>query len=122
MNLGAQRRSQETVQQLEKSGIANNGAVPLAANTSYTSPKIDCEHWGWLIGTCYADKDGELKAQFSEDDGENWDGEHAVIAYTAEDKKIFAFEVLGNAGRLVFTNGAQDQTKFRLFMQLKRTI
>lgn len=121
MKLGERKFAQVTTL-LEKSDKISNGATPLAANTSYTGPKIDCEHWGWVIGTCYSDKNGTLKCQFSEDDGEHWDGEHNPVAYKAGDRMVFAFEIASQWVRLVFENGAQDQTVFRLHTQLKRGI
>lgn len=118
----AHRQFAQSVQLLEKSDRMNNGAIPLAADTSYTSPKIDCEHWAWIIGTCYADQKGRLKCQFSEDDGEHWDGEHESVQYEAEDRMVFAFEVAAQWGRLVFVNDNRDQNKFRLHVQLRRGI
>ena len=116
----SKRRFVEEVQLLEKSDRISNGAVPLAAGTSYTGPKLECKHWGWIIGTCFADQNGQLRCQFSEDNGEHWDGEHGQIPYKAGDRLVFAFEAVGELARLIFENGNQDQEVFRLFTQLKR--
>jgi len=67
----------------------------------------------YIIGSCYSDQSGTLKVQFSPD-GTNWDVEEE-ISYTGGTKMGFSVEVVCPYCRIVYTNGATDQTVFRLY-------
>lgn len=130
------RREKETYAVIKgvESGLSplpvSTGQTPLASTTSplkaaggspdtYTSPSLDVRDYSYLIGTCYADKDGLLTVRFSSD-GVNWDGEDDVYDYKAGEKLTLAVFVAAANAQVEFENkDATDQSVFRLYISGK---
>lgn len=95
--------------------VLDSTETPLAANASYTGPPKDCIGYRTVRGSCYADQAGTLRVQFS---GDNllFDSEE-TFAYAAGERLGFIVDVVNRYVRLVFENGAADQTVFRLSMR-----
>ncbi len=100
------------------SALVDSTITPLLATISYTGDAFSVEEYGRIIGSCFADQDGTLYID-QRNDGTNWDYREE-IAYTANELIGFSIEVMANEARLVFTNGAVNQTAFRLFARLRR--
>jgi len=100
------------------SAVVGSTIAPLLATTSYTGEAFSVEEYGRIIGSCYADQAGTLYID-QRNDGTNWDCQE-TIAYAAGALMGFTVEVVGNEARVVFTNGAVDQTAFRLYTRLRR--
>lgn len=101
------------------SSVKINTSTALTGSASYTSSAVSGMHYGWLIGTCLADKAGTLSCQQT-NDTTNWDGAHEDVSYTASDTMLFSFEVAAEWVRLKFTNGADAQGTFRLQARFKK--
>lgn len=101
------------------SSVKIKTATALTGSASYTSSGVSGMHYDWIIGTCFADKDGTLYCQQT-NDTTNWDGEHDSVSYTASDNKVFAFAVWAEWVRLKYTNGGDAQGTFRLLARFKK--
>jgi len=100
------------------SDLVASTTTPLGANASFTSPTFDLNGWGKIVGSVFTNQPGTLKIQQS-NDGINFDAE-SVFSITSNTPTGFIVDVVGNIGRVVYTNGATAQTIFRLFVRLRR--
>jgi hypothetical protein len=100
------------------SAVVDSTTTALAGNASYTGAAFSVEEYGKIIGVCYSDVAGTLYID-QRSDGSNWDSRE-TLPYTAGEAMGFIVEVMGNEGRLVYTNGAGAQTTFRLYARLRR--
>jgi hypothetical protein len=94
---------------------SNSTAIPLDVNEVYTGTSFATDSYSILVINVYADKgsatDG-LSVQFSSD-GTNWD--HLdVFTIPAVTGKVFSFQTVAEFCRVVYTNGTEAQTVFRL--------
>lgn len=93
--------------------------APLPANGDYTSSSIPATGAGAveITGTVFADQAGTLNVQQSFDN-ENWDAEStfSVVANTGQG---FNVTLLAPYFRLLYVNGAEAQTVFRLYANLR---
>ncbi|MBT3582786.1 hypothetical protein HN510_03125 [Candidatus Woesearchaeota archaeon] len=98
----------------------NSHAEFLLANVTFTGTAEDIKNESVIIVTVKSDKasatDG-LSIQWSPD-GINWDGSD-VFTIPAATQKTFTFQPVNRYFRVVYTNGGDDQTYFRLQTQLK---
>lgn len=114
--IGTVNTIQETYNKL--SSVLDSTTTTLLASESYEGASFTSGGYAWIVGSLYADQDGTLKIQQS-NDGTSWDVEDS-ISYTAEEKTGFSYEVVGNTARVVYVNGATDQTVFRLYVRARR--
>lgn len=84
----------------------------LAGAAVYTSDPIHLNQYNRLTGIVKSDQSGSLAVQQSSD-GTNWD-HITTIAVTGGTGKEIDVKVYGEYARLVYTNGATDQTVFRM--------
>ena len=84
----------------------------LSANSSYTSPSVNTNNYTDFQGFAYADQDGSFKIQISPD-GSNW-YDYDSKSLTGGNTVPFDEIVIAPYMRIVYTNGATDQTAFRI--------
>lgn len=86
----------------------------LAASANYTTQTpFGLANVRNIVGTVYADEAGTLEVQQSPD-GTNWDAV-TKLDVAASTPTSFSVDVVGQYGRLNYTNGATAQTTFRLY-------
>lgn len=101
------------------SPVIDYTATPLADGATYTGDAFNCADYGKIIGSCYADNNGDLYIE-QRNDGANWDIQDK-LPYTSGDKLGFEIDVLANEARLVFSNDVgAAQTAFRLYARMRR--
>jgi len=102
--------------------------TPLGASDTYTGPSVYIGDYGRIKLMVYADEDSDtdgVKIQQTGDKGcdqagatPNWDYE-SVYSYTAEGNGAYSIETMGRCARIVYVNGTDAQTEFRLYGSLK---
>lgn len=89
----------------------------LSAAAVFTSASINGEKYGRLTGKVFSDQSGTLTIEHADDDGTNnplsWD-ELTSISVTGGTASKFDEPLYCKFVRVVYTNGATDQTVFRL--------
>ena len=97
--------------------VLDSSTAPLGIGLSYTTPGtgVDVTNYPFLNGTVFADQNGTLYVEFSNDAGVNWDGQEST-AYAANQLLGIKVARAGLRARVVFTNGAVAQTQFRLYL------
>lgn len=97
----------------------NSSTTPLGISATFTGTGIDISSYAVITITVFADEDGTLKVEFSPDNT-NWDFSlpYTIVGGAAERVQIGP---LGRFFRVVYENGAQAQTVFRL-QTIERTI
>jgi len=101
------------------SEVAVTTSTALGAGAAYTSPKFPCDDVSCLVISCYSNKAGSLVVQQSHD-GTNFDISE-THAYTALAKGAIEVNVTGKWAQLVYTNGGDAQTTFRLSAAKKKS-
>lgn len=112
----------------QQKSIAAYTTTVLAGDAVYTSTPIYAGEYSQITGIVYADQDSATDGFLIQQTGDagcadsgatpNWDYSTAY-SVTAETGLAFSVEVVGRCVRVSYTNGATDQTEFRLFGSLK---
>lgn len=91
--------------------------TPLGAAGTFTSDEINGEKYGRITGKVYSDKGGSLAIQQADSSPTNtpldWDTV-ATVAVTGGTPAAFDIVMYCKFARLVYTNGEDAQTSFRL--------
>ena len=97
-------------------------STPLAAGATFTGTASDMLDFGIIFVTVYSDVDSATDGLSLEQssDGTNWDVTDKYTI-TGTHGKVFAIQPAAKYFRVVYTNGAADQTAFRLQAVLKKT-
>ncbi len=85
----------------------------------WTSPQLGNLNLGYY-GSVFADQDGTLQVEVS-DDGTNWADYGSAVDVTANTWASFSTTLGAALTRVVYTNGATPQTVFRLYVYASLT-
>lgn len=100
----------------------NSSTTPLLANTDFTGTAEDIVNYAAITVFVCSDTDSDpngLKIEFSSD-GINWDDNY-VFTILADIPRRFQFPVGTKYFRVIFQNGGDEQTEFRLQTILHET-
>jgi len=100
------------------SAVLDSYTTPIGIAGTYTSQAFSVEEYGVIVGSVFANLDGTLTIQQTED-GTNYDIDESV-AYAANALVGFITPVLAPIARVRFDNPGAAQTTFRLYVRARR--
>jgi hypothetical protein len=98
----------------------NSTTTPLGGGATFTGASIDITNYAGAIIQIFSDQESAAAgfAFQTSIDGTNWDHGHTYTYVGGSSGRHFTFQLPGQYGRVVYTNGATPQTTFRLSTKL----